>query len=104
MSTLQNILCRLHRVRARPGIALTALIAIGLSLPILVTTSHRASAATTSKTARPGSQATALTAPSLLPAGCYRDPTMDSLTCVLLRHRANRIDPAQTTTFYATDD
>jgi hypothetical protein len=102
LSTLQNIPRQQDRIRARPAIgrALTALFAIGLALLILMPTARSTGAP--SPNTRPASQAAARAAGTLVPAGCFRDPTNHTLTCVVLQRLGNRLNPAQTTTYYIT--
>jgi hypothetical protein len=83
MSTLHHTPPNRHRIRSRPGTALTltALIAIGLALLILTPTGHHTSTPTTGGTAQPHLQTAALTDQTPAPAGCFRDPTTHALTC-----------------------
>lgn len=104
LSTMRNIPRRRDRIRARPGIglALTALFAIGLALLILMPAGRSTGAPGPSRTARPAAEAAAFADRTLVPAGCFRDPTTQTLTCVVMRRLGNRLDPAQATTYYVT--
>jgi hypothetical protein len=84
MSTLQQHTSPdRRRIAARPGaaLALTALIAIGLALLILMPTGHGTTTPTTGSIARPPAQADALTAQTPALDGCFRDPATHALTC-----------------------
>jgi len=84
MSTLQQHTSPdRRRIAARPGtvLALSALIAIGLALLILMPTGHGTTTPTTGSIARPPAQAAALTAQTPPPGGCFRDPATHALTC-----------------------
>lgn len=83
MSTLQDTPPNRNSIRARPGTALTlsALIATGLALLILMPTGHHPSAPTTTSIPHPHLQTAALAAQTAPPAGCFRDPATHALTC-----------------------
>jgi hypothetical protein len=83
MSTLQDTPPNRHSIRARPGtaLALTALIATGLALLILMPTGHRTSAPTTTSIPHPHLQTAALAAQTAPAAGCFRDPATHALAC-----------------------
>jgi len=84
MSTLQTTSQHRNNTGRRSGgkvLALSTLAAIGLALLILIPTGHRTGAPTARSIAQPVSQASALTAQTPAPGGCFRDPATHALTC-----------------------